>query len=329
MPVRLGGRMRMRSRARSRRRNTSSYSNGRNYSRKQSMYISEYPSNSNPFIAVINISPSETKKMIVFPWDVSRKNFKIEKFSKEKLNGKVSKKEVDRVFELVKKCENFDPKIDSLKKSENSVCVMLGLSLLIIMSLYLIFMLTEQITIGVIVLFGGLSLLTFFAISLLFKITPEYTKMLKIREKSIKKILRDISVKSREKGVVWNCGTYGAWITIEIFGGLELFKKEEKEEKEKEEKKKASKGPPRAQNPKKSNPVNISHFAKKEKVKVAPNPFVEKKLNHEEKEFYKPENIGFAGVVNPNKEGEEGNKPKPYNPPIIDVNIERKLAERQ
>lgn len=118
---------------------------------------------------------------------------------------------------------------------------------------------------------------------------------------------------------MWNCGTYGAWISLELFGKAAQGIVGDIEEIQE----------PKANIPKRSlsnlKRVNsgVPRFGNIEE-EIKPALVVRKESFDKKNDGFQPGNIGFASVYNPDGARTRGGGVlKPYNPPIIDVSVKR------
>lgn len=182
--------------------------------------------------------PSTNMGRIVFPFTISKKEYKKQEFNQSMTEDKLTEEDVDRVLKSLKKSKDYMPDIPILVK-------------VIIVILLIVFMIIA-VTIAIKFdkwlfdqrnknanndqntaentdedqgrgstgfFFLGFLLLTvdLCIICMLLLANFLYKKSLARREKDIKKYLSDFNANEfSAKGIEWRSGSYGAWVSVEL-----------------------------------------------------------------------------------------------------------------
>lgn len=291
----------------------------------------------------VSSAPPASPTMFVFPWNISNSSYNISTFSAQKTNNVINSQKFNEVMDKVKGVNNFKP-----VKSEGIAAFIGFCSFLVFITcliFYIILLVKGKVGFALAVFFGGIAFIIFMVTFSINSVESCYKSKLKQRGKSIKKILLEVNKETQKKGVIFNTGIYGAYITLEIFGNaiptikntttnppasntnekMNAKQEDEKKKKEEEERKKREE----EEKQKREKELMTQGLLENKrpvigsKVEGIGNPFdVQVKNNPNNIQVYEPGNIGHASVVDPNKESANGTL-KPYNPPIIDVNVDR------
>lgn len=271
-------------------------------------------------------APPSSPTMLVFPWETS--SFNTSTFSSKKTNDVLTQQKFNEILEKIKTCYFYDAKKDgSILPVVICVAILLFFGCLV---LYIILLIKGKIGYALMSFFGGFFLLAVLIISAASCEDKAHQSKLKKRGKEMKKLLYKVNEETQKLGVVFNSGIYGGYITLEIFGkaipmntemptpkGLTNNKPVNKSEK-KDEKLIIP-----DEEPLKNKAGVNSNILRKPSIAISRKKSAfEVKTNNNNIEIYEPGNIGYASVVDPTKDDNKGIV-KPYNPPILDVNVKR------